>query len=241
MAWHRHLVYTRTSTRTTWKLRLAVLAVLVVTVAATRGVWTAWVGKSLVCTEDVAPSDLILVENFDPDYLVFERAAALQAAGLAPRALVPVQGSSPGVPNPVSKGIAEVMARQARLRDWEALPIREVEPITLNAAAQLRDHLAKERVRSMMVVTGGFRSRRSILAYRAVFGPAGIQVHCVPVLGLKTPESWTETWHGVQAVVGEQVKLQYYRFYVLPVLARVGHAARTVGGVVRGEPFGGAS
>ena len=230
MAWRRHLFYTRTSTRATWKLRLAVLAVVVLASAATRGVWTAQLGRSLVCEEDAAPSDLLLVENFDPDYLVFERAAALQAAGLAPRALVPVQASSdPGVPNPVSKGIAEVMARQARLHVWEVLPIRETEPITLNAAGQLRDHLVREHVQSLVLVTRAFRSRRSALAYRAVLDPAGIQVRCAPVFGLKKPETWIETWHGVQGVVEEQVKLQYYRFYVLPVLARGSHGARAVG------------
>jgi hypothetical protein len=220
MTWQRHFFYTRTLVRTTWKLRLAVLAVVVLAAAATRGFWTAQLGRSLVCAEEVKPSDLILVENFDPDFLVFERAAALQAAGFAPKALVPVQAlGNAGVPNLVSKGIAEVMAHHARLGPWEALPIREVEPITLNAAAQLRDHLVREHVRSLIVVTRAFRSRRSTLAYRVVLGPAGIQVHCVPVFGLKTPESWIETWHGVQEVSEGFVKLQYYRFYVLPFRA----------------------
>jgi hypothetical protein len=219
MAWRQHLFCTRTATRATWKLRLAVVALVVFVAAATHGVWTARLGQSLVCPEEVAPSDLILVENFDPNYLVFERAAALQAAGLAPKALVPVQALDTGGPNLVSKGIAEVMARYARLGVWEALPIREVEPITLNAAAQLRDHLIRERVGSVILVTPGFRSRRSALAYRAVLGPAGIQVHCVPVFGLKTPESWNKTWHGVQEVAEGFVKLQYYRFYVLPFRA----------------------
>jgi hypothetical protein len=161
---------------------------------------------------------------------VFERAAALQAAGLAPRALIPVQASKdPGVPNPVSTGIAEVMARQARLRDWEALPVREVEPITLTAAAQLRDHLAGNGVRSVLVLTPALRSRRSILAYRAVLEPAGIQVRCGAVHGLTTPATWPRTWHGIQVVVEQQLKLQYYRFYVLPVLARDIRAAHTSG------------
>ena len=242
MAWRQHLFCTRTSTRTTWKLRLAVLALVVLAAAATRDVWTAQLGRSLVCREGVAPSDLILVENFDPDYLVFERAAALQAAGFAPKALVPVQESrESGVPNPVSKGIAEVMARQARLRDWEALPIREVEPITLNAATQLRDHLVRASVRSVIIVTGGFRSRRSTLAYQTVLGPVGIQVRCAPVFGLRKPETWIETWHGVQGVVEEQVKLHYYRFYVLPVLARGGHGVRAVGSGSGVDPSTGAS
>jgi hypothetical protein len=41
-----------------------------------------------VCPEEIAPSDIILVENFEPDYLVFKRAAALQLAGVASRAFV---------------------------------------------------------------------------------------------------------------------------------------------------------
>src|SRR5215831_15414654 len=149
MAWQQHFFYTRTSTRTTWKFRLAVLISVVPILMATRGFWSVQIGRSLVCKEDVAPSDLILVENFDPDYLVFERAAELKAAGLAPKVLVPIQAlGTPGVPNLVSKGIAEVMARYARLGPWEALPIREVEPITLNAAAQVRDYVVREHVRS---------------------------------------------------------------------------------------------
>jgi hypothetical protein len=194
--------------------------------ATTRGAWTALLGRSLVCTGQPAPSDVILVENFDPNYRVFERAAALQAAGLAPRALVPVSASTDlTVLDPVSLGIAELMARHARLGAWDVLPIREVEPITLNVATRLRDHLARNNVRSLILVTPGFRSRRSALAYQALLEPGGTRVHCVPVFGGQTPATWTRTWHGIQNVGGEFLKLQYYRFYVLPVLARTSHAA----------------
>jgi hypothetical protein len=119
----------------------------------------------------------------------------------------------------VSKGVAELMARQARLKDWEIVLIREAEPISLNAAAQIRDHLAGDHIKSLIVVTSGFRSRRSSLVYRAVLGETGPQVHCAPVFGRTTPERWANTWHGIQQVVEEFVKLQYYRFYVLPFLS----------------------
>ena len=46
----------------------------VVVVWLTRGWWTVAIARSLVCDANGAPSDAILVENFDPDYLVFERA-----------------------------------------------------------------------------------------------------------------------------------------------------------------------
>jgi len=170
-----------------------------------------------VCAPDVAPSDVILVENFDPDYLLFERAAELEKAGLARRILVPVEASpDPEVPNLVSKGIAEVMARQARIAVWDVIPIPTIEPIALNAAFRIRDRLTRDRVTSLIVVTPGFRSRRSALVYRAVLGERGMQVRCDPVIARATPERWMDTWHGVQGAAEEFLKLQYYRFYVMP-------------------------
>jgi hypothetical protein len=219
MAWRRHLVYRKECRRTTWKLRIGVLVVLAFTIFATRDVWVAQIGRSLVCARDVAPSDVILIENFDPEYLLFERAAELEKAAVAPRAVVPIQMlREPGLPNLVSKGIAEVMARYARVMAWDVVPIRETEPISLNAALQIRDHLTRQRVTSVIIVTGAFRSRRSALVYRTVLGEGGIQVHCEPVISHTTPERWLDTWHGTQGVAEEFLKLQYYRFYVMPFL-----------------------
>jgi hypothetical protein len=206
---------------TSWALRTGIVALAVLVLVVTRGFWAAQIALSLVWSDTPVKSDVILIENFDPNYLVFERAAALEEAGVAPTAFVPVQASSgPGATNPVSVGIAEVMARQARLGRWNVVPINETEPISLNAAAQIRDHLSTHQVRSLLVVAPAFRSRRSCLVYRAVLGPAGTQVHCVAVFGRITPDTWTETWHGLQEIVQEFIKLQYYRLWVLPVLGR---------------------
>src|SRR5256885_17019156 len=87
----RHFFYTKESIKTTWKLRVATLVFVILTGVLTRGLWVSQIGRSLVCAEDLAPSDAILVENLDPNYLLFERAAALEKVGLAPRTLGPVQ------------------------------------------------------------------------------------------------------------------------------------------------------
>ena len=202
---------------------MATFLVVILVVLLSRGFWISEIGRSLVCVAESATSDIILVENFDPNYLLFERAAALERAGVAPKTVVPVHASrdSDGV-NPISKGIAEVMARQARLRNWGIIPVEDSEPISLNAAAQIRRHLRGNHINSVLVVTPGFRSRRSSLVYRAVLANDGTQVHCVPVFGARTPERWAETWHGIQEVAEEFLKLQYYRFYVIPFVAR-GH------------------
>jgi hypothetical protein len=64
-------------------------------------------------------------------------------------------------------------------------------------------------------VTDGFRSQRSLLVYHAVLAPASIKVGCMPVFGQKTPKNWAKTWHGIQDVTEQFLKLAYYRFYVL--------------------------
>jgi hypothetical protein len=214
--WQRHFFYRQESLKTTWKFRLALLMLSVLLVSVTRGFWMSRIGQSLVCTEEIAPGDVILVENFDPHYLVFERAAALHKAGLAARVLVPTDAShDPEIPDLVSQGITELMIRMARLQNPELLPIRISEPISLNAAYQIRDFLTTEHLRSVIIVTDGFRSKRSSLIYHAVLDPAGIKVGCVPVFGQTAPLNWTKTWHGIQDVTEQFLKLQYYRFYVL--------------------------
>jgi len=202
--------------RTSWALGGALVASLAAVATWNTPTWTEQVSRSLVCERSVGRSELAVVENFDPNYLLFERAAALLKAGFASRVLVPTPvWGEPAKPNPVSQGIAEVMARVARLQEMELIPIRTIEPISLNAALQIRDFLTKAQLRSVIVVTPGFRSQRSLRVYQTVLAPAGIKVYCVPVFGERTAKNWTKTWHGIQDVTEQWLKLQYYRFYVL--------------------------
>jgi hypothetical protein len=216
----RHFVYRKESLRTTWKLRLALVGGLALLVFLTRGSWIPGIVRSLTCAEHVRTADAILVENFDVDYLPFERAAALQQEGFSSKILVPVMAPTESSDSSVDEGIVEVMTRIARLKDWQTIRIREIEPISLNAASQIRTFLTRAQIRSVLIVAPSLRSRRSSMIYDAVLTPAGISVSCVPVAGLKTAETWIRTWHGIQDVTQQFVKLQYYRFWVLPLAAR---------------------
>src|SRR5262245_27549141 len=124
--WYHHLFQRKEVLKTTWKLRLGLLVLVILLGSVSREFWMLWIAQSLVCPQEVAPSDAILVENFDPDYLLFERAAALYNAGLAARVLVHTEVSpDPARPSLVSQGMAEVMARIARLQAMEFIPIQE--------------------------------------------------------------------------------------------------------------------
>lgn len=203
-----------------WRWRVTVPVVVPVAVllagVLTRGLWLPLIGQSLVCREEMASADVIVVENFDPDYRLFERAAALEREGRSTRILVPTATSSNDSRdvNLVSGRIVELMAGLARIQHLEIVPIQEIEPYSLNAARQIRDYLTAGHVRSVLVVSPAFRSKRSSLVYRAVLEPAGIRAHCLPVFGQHTPKNWTASWHGIQTVTEQFIKLQFYRFYV---------------------------
>src|SRR6187401_1286615 len=91
--WTRHIFYRSQYTRTTWKFRLSLLALVLLIGWLARGWFSVAIADSLVCDASVAPSDAILIENFDPAFGAFEAAARLKRDGVAPRVLVPVARS----------------------------------------------------------------------------------------------------------------------------------------------------
>jgi hypothetical protein len=188
-----------------------------VTLWLTSGWWTVGIARSLTCEASRAPSDAILVESFDSNYRVLERAKQLRQAGLAARVLVQTWADADTQePDEVALARMQVMARIARIGDIEIVPTRQVEPITLNAVRDMQRFLEREHIRSVIVVTPLFRSRRSALVYGATFGRAGILVRCEPVQGALGVSNWTRSWHTIQDVVEQWFKLQYYRLYVMP-------------------------
>jgi len=216
-SWTRHFFYRSARLRTTWTFRAGFVALLLLCGWFTRGWFGVAIAKSLVCDADAAPSDAILVENFDPTYLTFETAARLRRAGVADRVIVPVAKNGADLDaNPVALGIAELMARLSRLGPIDVVPIREVEPISLNAAKDILDFARREHLRSVVIVSPLFRSRRSMRVYNATLGAAGIRVTCEPVRDGRDPNTWLDSWHGMENVLEQFVKLQYYNWYVLP-------------------------
>jgi hypothetical protein len=156
----------------------------------------------------------LIVDYFDPEYLLFERARKLREARIAGRVLVPIPVGPDGTMREVERLIAEVMISTSKLGSVEFVPVHIVEPITLNAVKDIRSYVLARGIRSLVVVTPLFRSRRTALVYGAVFKDSGVYVGCAP--GPATAaESWTNTWHGVQNVSEQWLKLQYYRFWVL--------------------------
>jgi hypothetical protein len=216
-SWRRHVFYRSEHVRTTWKFRLGLTGLVILLAWVTSGWWTAAIARGLICERDVAPSDAILVDNFDPDYRLFERAARLRRSGIAPRVLIPVPADEHTLEaSPVARAITQLLVDLSRVGPVEMVPVRAIEPISLNAAIDLRTFLVAHNIRSVVVVSPLFRSRRSDLVYDAVLERRGIVVRCEAVEEARDIRSWTNTWHGMQDVVEQWAKLQYYKLWVLP-------------------------
>lgn len=215
--WRRYFFRRSAHLRATWTLRLGLPAAALLGLSMTTGWWAPAIARGLVCEADASPSDAILVENLDTDYFVFERAAELRRRGLAARVLIPIwTDPAGGQPNDVALGTADLMARISRLGPFEVVPIKELEPISLNVARTLRRYLLRQQIRSIVVVAPYFRSRRSALVYGAVLGPAGVRVRCQPAKAPYDSLTWPRTWHGTEDVALQWGKLRYYQLYVLP-------------------------
>ncbi len=216
--WARYFVTRKEVVKTTWTFKVTSIIALVLLFYLTEPLWAHAIAESLVCTQasHVERADAILIDDFDLDYLLFERARHLQEAGLSSRVIAHVSVLANGSISPVSQSVVDVLARQARVRNVSTVAVGDGEPISLNAAFRVRQFVTENGIRSVMVVTPAFRSERSMLIYRAVLEPIGVSAQCAPVFGGRTPDNWTWTWHGIQDVALQFGKLQYYRWYVLP-------------------------
>ena len=205
----------------TGKARLAaaliVLAVVATGVWSARGAWLRAAAGSLVCAPNTSPSDAVLVDNVDPNFLLFDAARQLQARGHAETVLVPILRSRSGdEPLAVTRGIVDLMCTTAGVERCQVFETPSREPISLNLARHVADELDARGIRSVLLVTPGLRSQRSFEVYGSVFGPRGIVAHCHPVFGAQDTSNWFDSAHGVQDVVLQFLKLWYYRIVVLP-------------------------
>lgn len=216
--WARYFITRKEVIKTTWAFKATAIVALIVLPYLMEPVWARAVGESLVCRQSghVDRTDAILVDDFDNDYLLYESARHFQEAGLSSTVIAPVSLFADGSVSPVSEAMVDILARLARVQHVRKVPVTIVEPISLNAAFDIRHFVEQNGIRSVMVVTPAFRSGRSMMIYRAVLEPAGVSAHCAPVFDGRTQDNWTRTWHGIQDVTLQFVKFQYYRWYVMP-------------------------
>jgi uncharacterized SAM-binding protein YcdF (DUF218 family) len=85
---------------------------------------------------------------------------------------------------------------------------------THDEAVRLREYAGEKKLRSILVVTSAYQSRRALWTMRRVFRDSGIEIGLDPVeSGEQSPRSttWWRYRLGWEMVPGEYLKIVYYR------------------------------
>jgi uncharacterized SAM-binding protein YcdF (DUF218 family) len=196
--------------------RLRFIAVLLV-------VWflLAWVAaQSLVVRADLPRADALLVLSGSSNYLERSRwAARLYREGRAPLILLTDDGERGGWSNTEGRNPFFV-ERAARALKESGVPAENIEVLpglvssTYEEAISLRSFAASHGLRSILVVTSAYHSRRALWTMRRVFEGSNIEVGVdAPPVGGESPAPtiWWGSPRGWQMVASEYPKMLYYR------------------------------
>jgi uncharacterized SAM-binding protein YcdF (DUF218 family) len=180
----------------------------------------AWVGaRSLIVSANLARADALVVLSGGASYPErTRRAAELFAEGRAPKIVLTNDGllgpwSFEKERNPTFTELeAEaLLGAGVPAESIEALP-QQVSN-TYDEALLLLDYARTRGLRSILVVTSAYHSRRALWVWRRVFRESGINVGIAHApTGDESPPPATWWWHvrGWRSVAGEYPKFIYY-------------------------------
>ncbi|HYG81627.1 MAG TPA: YdcF family protein [Pyrinomonadaceae bacterium] len=180
----------------------------------------AWgAARLLVVRAELARADALIVLSGGSFYEERARhAAELFAEGRAPLVVLTDDGlrgpwSDELERNPTYAELeAEELARAGVPRESVSV-VPELVSSTYDEAVRVRDYARARGLRSVLVVTSPYHSRRALWVWRLVFRGSGIEVGLDPATeGAQSPPAATWWWHlrGWRAVAFEYPKMAYY-------------------------------
>ena len=187
-------------------------------------VWgvVAWVAaRALIVKADLPSADALVVLSGSSSYLErTQKAAELFHQGRAPLVLVTDDHTRGGwssalQTNPffVDRAIDELTRHGVPPERIRIAP--GVADSTHSEAVIVKNFAAAQGLRSVLIVTSGYHSRRALRTFRTTFEGTGVAIGLDPVTnGPQTPPaaSWWLRPSGWRDVAGEYCKLLYYRF-----------------------------
>jgi uncharacterized SAM-binding protein YcdF (DUF218 family) len=194
-------------------LRLLVLILLI---------WPplAWIAaRGLIVRADMQKADAVVVLGGSSTFVERTRyAAEILKEGRVSKVLLTNDGEQGGWSNSdqrnplfIERAKRELEAAGVPVDKIEALP--QVVTSTYEEAVLLRQYAEAHGLRSILVVTSAYHSRRALWILRVVFEGSGVEIGIAsPSTGLQTPPPATWWLHlaGWRMVAGEYVKLGYY-------------------------------
>ena len=104
----------------------------------------------------------------------------------------------------------EMKALGLKEKDFRIIVTRIHHPITLTAARGVLETIAKEDIKSAILLSQGFHTRRSYLIYQYVFMPSKIKIFPSACFNSYQLDHWWSQENGPRAFAGEFLKLTYY-------------------------------
>jgi hypothetical protein len=95
-------------------------------------------------------------------------------------------------------------------RDFKVIVTHIHHPVTLTAARGALATLSKEDVKSAILLSKGFHTRRSFLIYQHLGAKYQIKIYPSACFNAYQPDHWWSQEHGVRDFTAELLKLAYY-------------------------------
>lgn len=188
---------------------IVLAALLAAVVVATHSLLLQAMGDFLIAAEPLEPADAIVVLAGQSSTRA-ERAVELYRAGLAPRLIVSderirTHGLSATWAELYRAGVARLPVPES------VVTILPLSTSTYDEAVWSREVLRQHGLRSAIVVTDAFHSRRSGLVFRRQFEPAGLVARVSPAGDPATAlKGWWLDEDKALNVLSEYGKLTYY-------------------------------
>lgn len=180
----------------------------------------AWLGaRQLIVRSELARADAIAVLAGSATYKErIDFAAQLVKGGRGPRIVLTddhERGSWSNVEqrNPLYVDLARQRLRSLGIPDSQIDVVSAAGDGTHYEALRLREYAEAEKLRSLLVVTSAYHSRRALRELQTVFNGSQISLGLEPVPpGAQTPNPATWWLHslGWKLVPGEYIKIGYY-------------------------------
>lgn len=174
---------------------------------------------ALVVTAELPQADALVVLSGSTSYV--ERAlwaAQLFREGRAPRVLLTNDAARGGWSTAEQRNPYFVERAAEELRR-AGVPAERIEVLpgtvdgTYEESVRLREYAAANGLRSLLVVTSGYHSRRALWTLRRVFATGGVEVGlsaAPPGPTTPRPATWWMSAGGWRVVAGEYLKFIYY-------------------------------
>lgn len=181
----------------------------------------AWVAaKALIVQADLAHADALVVLAGSSTYIErTRRAAQLFHEGRAPRIILTNDNQQGGWSVEEQRNPLFVERAAMELKH-QGVPAEQIEIVpgtvssTYEEAERLHEYAGTHTLRSLLIVTSAYQSRRALWTLRRVFRGSNVLIGLDAVApGEQAPRPATWWWHtlGWQLVPGEYLKLAYYR------------------------------